>query len=83
VPTALWEMLQDKDKAKANRVMEEMMKMIRIEIEPLREAYNCRAPARWDHASASDMGPAREVINVGDVMISGALAQGQEVRRAW
>ncbi len=28
--------------------------------------WNCRAPARWDHPSASDMGPALGVINVGD-----------------
>lgn len=38
-PTILLKMIQDKDKAKAGRVMEAMMKMIKIEIEPLVKAY--------------------------------------------
>jgi hypothetical protein len=40
----------------------------------------CRAPARWDHLSASDMGPVRGVVNVGDVMIVGVRTRGQGVR---
>ena len=39
VPTALVEMLQDKDPQKAKRVMAAMLKMKKISIEPLRQAY--------------------------------------------
>ncbi len=42
VPTALPEMLQDKDPAKAQRVMAAMLKMTKIEIEGLRKAYEGR-----------------------------------------
>lgn len=38
VPKALVELLQDKDPAKANRVMQAMMKMIKIDIETLKRA---------------------------------------------
>jgi predicted 3-demethylubiquinone-9 3-methyltransferase (glyoxalase superfamily) len=40
VPTALSELMRDKDPAKARRVMEAMLKMKKIDIEKLREAYN-------------------------------------------
>jgi predicted 3-demethylubiquinone-9 3-methyltransferase (glyoxalase superfamily) len=40
VPTVLGEMLSDPDVAKSQRVMEVMLKMNKIEIEPLREAYD-------------------------------------------
>jgi predicted 3-demethylubiquinone-9 3-methyltransferase (glyoxalase superfamily) len=40
VPTILGEMLQDKDAAKAARVMEAMMKMIKIDIPTLKRAYD-------------------------------------------
>jgi predicted 3-demethylubiquinone-9 3-methyltransferase (glyoxalase superfamily) len=39
VPTVLGEMLSDPDPIKAKRVMEVMLKMSKIEIEPLQEAY--------------------------------------------
>ncbi|SCY08303.1 Glyoxalase superfamily enzyme, possibly 3-demethylubiquinone-9 3-methyltransferase [Nitrosospira sp. Nl5] len=39
IPSALGEMLQDKDAAKAQRVMEAMLKMNKIEIKTLRQAY--------------------------------------------
>ncbi|KAK9484654.1 3-demethylubiquinone-9 3-methyltransferase-domain-containing protein [Lipomyces starkeyi] len=39
VPTALKEMLNDSDKAKADRVMVEMMKMKKLDIAALRKAY--------------------------------------------
>ncbi|MGF6598750.1 putative 3-demethylubiquinone-9 3-methyltransferase (glyoxalase superfamily) [Paraburkholderia sp. GAS448] len=39
VPNALGRMLQDKDAAKAKRVMEAMMKMIKLDINVLEEAY--------------------------------------------
>jgi predicted 3-demethylubiquinone-9 3-methyltransferase (glyoxalase superfamily) len=38
-PTVLGEMLSDPDRAKANRVMEAMLKMKKIVIEDLKEAY--------------------------------------------
>ena len=40
VPTILHEMLQDKDEAKANRVMAAMMKMIKLDIPALQRAYD-------------------------------------------
>ncbi len=40
VPTALVELLQDEDPAKANRVMQAMMQMTKIEIAELQAAYN-------------------------------------------
>jgi predicted 3-demethylubiquinone-9 3-methyltransferase (glyoxalase superfamily) len=39
IPTALSEMLQDKDAEKAKRVMEAMLKMNKIEIKLLKQAY--------------------------------------------
>ena len=38
-PTILPQLLQDKDPQKANRVMQAMMKMIKIDIEGLKRAY--------------------------------------------
>jgi predicted 3-demethylubiquinone-9 3-methyltransferase (glyoxalase superfamily) len=40
VPNALIEMLQDKDPEKARKTMEAMLKMKKIDIAALREAYN-------------------------------------------
>lgn len=40
VPDALLELMQDKDKEKAGRVMQAMMKMIKIDIQTLQKAYN-------------------------------------------
>jgi len=42
VPTVLIEMLQDQDPQKAKRVMAAMLKMKKISIEPLRQAYEGR-----------------------------------------
>ena len=39
VPVVLGEMLQDKDPDKSRRVMEAMMKMIRLDIKTLQQAY--------------------------------------------
>jgi predicted 3-demethylubiquinone-9 3-methyltransferase (glyoxalase superfamily) len=39
-PRVLLEMIQDKDAEKANRVFEAMLKMKKIEIEPLKQAYD-------------------------------------------
>ena len=39
VPTVLGEMLQDKDPAKSRRVMEAMMKMVKLDIKGLQDAY--------------------------------------------
>src|SRR6267142_2198358 len=39
IPTVLVELLQDKDAAKSNRVMQAMLQMDKIDIEPLRRAY--------------------------------------------
>jgi hypothetical protein len=41
----------------------------------------CRAPARWDHPCASDMGPGSRSVSVGDGMIAGRRARGQGSRR--
>jgi predicted 3-demethylubiquinone-9 3-methyltransferase (glyoxalase superfamily) len=43
VPTSLLDMLQDKDPAKAQRVMAAMLKMRKIEIAPLQRAYEGRS----------------------------------------
>jgi predicted 3-demethylubiquinone-9 3-methyltransferase (glyoxalase superfamily) len=43
VPRILGELLQDKDPAKAHRVMAAMLQMKKIEIEPLRKASEGRA----------------------------------------
>ncbi len=42
VPTVLGEMLQDKDPKKSRRVMEAMLKMDKIDIETLKQAYGQR-----------------------------------------
>jgi hypothetical protein len=40
VPTEFIEMMKDdKDKARARRVAEAMLKMVKLEVEPLRKAY--------------------------------------------
>lgn len=39
-PPLLGELLQDSDKAKANRVMAAMMKMVKIDIQKLKDAYD-------------------------------------------
>jgi predicted 3-demethylubiquinone-9 3-methyltransferase (glyoxalase superfamily) len=40
VPSVLGEMLQDKDAAKANRVMQAMMQMVKLDIATLKQAYD-------------------------------------------
>ena len=42
VPTALGEMMLDKDPAKAKRVMEAMLKMVKLDIKALKQAYEGR-----------------------------------------
>ena len=42
VPTGLGEMLQDKDPAKSKRVMEAMLKMVKLDIRILKQAYDGR-----------------------------------------
>jgi predicted 3-demethylubiquinone-9 3-methyltransferase (glyoxalase superfamily) len=39
VPTELIEMMKDKDKARAGRVAKAMLDMVKLEVEPLRKAY--------------------------------------------
>jgi predicted 3-demethylubiquinone-9 3-methyltransferase (glyoxalase superfamily) len=39
VPTVLGEMLQDKDAAKASRVMQAMLRMVKLDIKLLKQAY--------------------------------------------
>jgi predicted 3-demethylubiquinone-9 3-methyltransferase (glyoxalase superfamily) len=43
VPTVLGKLLQDKDRQKANRVMAAMLKMIKLDIKLLQQAYDGRA----------------------------------------
>jgi predicted 3-demethylubiquinone-9 3-methyltransferase (glyoxalase superfamily) len=45
VPRVLSEMLSDKDPEKAGRTMKAMLRMSKIEIDELKEAYEGRAPA--------------------------------------
>ena len=40
IPTALGQMLGDKDQGKAGRVLQAMMQMSKIEIKTLQQAYN-------------------------------------------
>jgi predicted 3-demethylubiquinone-9 3-methyltransferase (glyoxalase superfamily) len=40
IPDALGEMLQDKDPAKAKRVMQAMMQMVKIDLAKLKQAYD-------------------------------------------
>jgi predicted 3-demethylubiquinone-9 3-methyltransferase (glyoxalase superfamily) len=42
VPTVLVEMLKDKDAERANRVMQVMLKMVKLDIKALRQAYEQR-----------------------------------------
>ena len=42
VPTILGEMLQDKDAEKAKRVMQAMLKMVKLDIKVLKQAYEQR-----------------------------------------
>jgi predicted 3-demethylubiquinone-9 3-methyltransferase (glyoxalase superfamily) len=42
VPTALGRMLQDKDAARSRRVMEAMLKMVKLDLGELERAYNCK-----------------------------------------
>ncbi len=42
VPTVLLEMMSDKDPAKANRVMQAMLQMTKLDIEKLKKAYEGR-----------------------------------------
>lgn len=44
VPKLLGELLQDEDKERANRVMEAMLQMIKIDSDKLREAYEAETP---------------------------------------
>ena len=39
IPSALGELMQDKDAAKAKRVMEAMLELNKIDIKALRQAY--------------------------------------------
>jgi predicted 3-demethylubiquinone-9 3-methyltransferase (glyoxalase superfamily) len=52
VPRVLGEMLNDEDAEKAKRVMNAMLQMSKIEIEPLRRAYESEASAGAVRASA-------------------------------
>ena len=45
VPTELFEMMKDKDKARVKRVAEAMLKMVKLEVAPLRKAYEGRIAA--------------------------------------
>ena len=40
VPAALGQMMKDKDPAKTNRVMQALMKMVKLDINGLQQAYN-------------------------------------------
>ncbi|MEO6919407.1 MAG: VOC family protein [Collimonas sp.] len=40
IPTALGEMLQDTDKQRAQRVMQAMLKMVKIDVKVLQQAYD-------------------------------------------
>jgi predicted 3-demethylubiquinone-9 3-methyltransferase (glyoxalase superfamily) len=40
VPTLLGEMMQDKDSARSNRVMQAMLKMVKLDIAELKRAYD-------------------------------------------
>ncbi len=39
VPTVLWEMMQDKDAVRVNRVMQALWQMTKLDIEMLKQAY--------------------------------------------
>ena len=40
-PKVLMDMLRDPDREKASRVMAQMMKMVKLDIAPLEQAYRC------------------------------------------
>ena len=44
VPTVLGEMMKDQDRARAKRVTEAMLKMTKLDIDGLTEAYEGRSP---------------------------------------
>ena len=46
VPTVLAEMMTDKDPARSNRVMEAVLKMVKLDIPTLKQAYEGAAVAR-------------------------------------
>jgi predicted 3-demethylubiquinone-9 3-methyltransferase (glyoxalase superfamily) len=46
IPTALGEMLQDEDPEKSGNVLQAMLKMSKIDIEGLRQAYNGKTPVQ-------------------------------------
>jgi predicted 3-demethylubiquinone-9 3-methyltransferase (glyoxalase superfamily) len=48
IPSALGEMLQDKDPERSRRVMEAMLKMIKIDVAALRQAYDAASYAAAD-----------------------------------
>ena len=43
-PTVLGDMMKDSDRARAKRVAEAMLKMIKLDIEELKKAYEGRSP---------------------------------------
>jgi predicted 3-demethylubiquinone-9 3-methyltransferase (glyoxalase superfamily) len=43
-PTVLGDMMNDSDRARAKRVAEAMLKMIKLDIEGLKQAYEGRSP---------------------------------------
>jgi predicted 3-demethylubiquinone-9 3-methyltransferase (glyoxalase superfamily) len=46
VPTALGEMMKDKDRARAGRVAEAMLRMVKLDVAGLRRAYDRASPLR-------------------------------------
>jgi predicted 3-demethylubiquinone-9 3-methyltransferase (glyoxalase superfamily) len=42
VPTIVWSMMQDKDRAKATRVMQAVFKMVKLDVAELQRAYEGR-----------------------------------------
>ena len=46
VPTALGEMMKDKDRARAGRVAEAMLRMVKLDVAGLRRAYDGASPLR-------------------------------------
>jgi predicted 3-demethylubiquinone-9 3-methyltransferase (glyoxalase superfamily) len=45
VPTVLGELLSDKDPARSERVMHAMLKMVKLDIKKLKQAYNQQGPS--------------------------------------
>jgi predicted 3-demethylubiquinone-9 3-methyltransferase (glyoxalase superfamily) len=46
VPTVLGEMMKDKDRARAGRVAEAMLRMVKLDVAALRRAYDGASPLR-------------------------------------